>query len=144
MGAGRRGLADRRFPLLTTVVGIAQAQARHFGREQFLAGGTDFWSNGIHLNAIEASPSGTTVRVELSLEKNHTASIRVLDMGPLLTADEADLIFRPFYSQKKEGLGLGLSVSQSLVDNNDGILRYQDNPEKCFQLLLPTRELIDE
>jgi len=95
-------------------------------------------------NAIEASPSGTTVRVELSLEKSHTASIRVLDMGPLLTHDEADLIFRPFYSQKKEGLGLGLSVSQSLVDNNDGILRYQEKPEKCFQLLLPTRELIDE
>jgi len=95
-------------------------------------------------NAIEASPSGAAVRVELSLEKSHTASIRVVDMGPLLTPDEADLIFRPFYSQKKEGLGLGLSVSQSLVDNNDGILRYQDKPEKCFQLLLPTRELIDE
>jgi signal transduction histidine kinase len=95
-------------------------------------------------NAIEASPAGATVWVELSLEKHHTASICVLDSGPLLTADEADQIFRPFYSQKKEGLGLGLSVSQSLVDNNDGILRYQDTPEKCFQMLLPTRELIDE
>ena len=95
-------------------------------------------------NAIEASPAGATVWVKLSLEKHHTASIRVVDMGPLLTPDEADLIFRPFYSQKKEGLGLGLSVSKSLVDNNDGILRYQDQPEKCFQLLLPTRELIDE
>jgi nitrogen-specific signal transduction histidine kinase len=39
---------------------------------------------------------------------------------------------------------LGLSVSQSLVDNNEGILRYQDKPEKCFQILLPTRELVDE
>lgn len=95
-------------------------------------------------NAIEASPAGTTVWVKLSLEKPDTASIRVLDMGTLLTPDEADLIFRPFYSQKKEGLGLGLSISQALVDNNDGILRYQDKPDKCFQILLPTRELMDE
>lgn len=95
-------------------------------------------------NAIEASPIGATVRVQLSLEKHHTASIRVMDSGPLLTPDEADQVFRPFYSQKKEGLGLGLSISQSLVDNNDGILSYQDKPEKCFQILLPTRELIDE
>ena len=95
-------------------------------------------------NAIEASPKGGTVSVKLSLEKNHTASIRVIDQGPLLTPDEADQVFRPFYSQKKEGLGLGLSVSQSLVDNNEGILRYQDKPEKCFQILLPTRELVDE
>jgi C4-dicarboxylate-specific signal transduction histidine kinase len=71
-------------------------------------------------------------------------SIRVIDHGALLDADAADQVFRPFYSKKKDGLGLGLSVSRSLVENNGGVLRYQAQPEKCFQILLPLGDCVDE
>ena len=95
-------------------------------------------------NAIDASPSGAQVTVHVRAEDKQMISIRVIDEGTLLDADEAEQVFRPFYSQKKEGLGLGLSVSRSLVENNGGVLRYQAQPEKCFQILLPFGDSADE
>lgn len=95
-------------------------------------------------NAIDASPSGAQVTVHVSADEKEMLSIRVIDHGALLDADAADQVFRPFYSKKKDGLGLGLSVSRSLVENNGGVLRYQAHPEKCFQILLPLGDCVDE
>ena len=95
-------------------------------------------------NAIDASPPGGQVTVHVSAEDKQMLSIRVLDQGALLDADAQEQVFRPFYSKKKEGLGLGLSVSRSLVENNGGVLRYLAQPEKCFQILLPIGDSVDE
>lgn len=95
-------------------------------------------------NAIDASPLGGQVTVCVSTETKQMLSIRVLDQGALLDLEAAEQVFRPFHSNKKEGLGLGLSISRSLVENNGGMLRYQDQPEKCFQILLPLGDSVDE
>jgi C4-dicarboxylate-specific signal transduction histidine kinase len=87
-------------------------------------------------NAIEASGPGMSIKVHVS-DNKRALRIRVVDQGPLLGLDNIDRVFRPFYSDKKDGLGLGLSVSQSLVENNGGTLRYLVEPEKCFEILLP-------
>jgi two-component system sensor kinase FixL len=62
--------------------------------------------------------------------------IRVIDEGPRLEIDEVDPLFRPFVSGKKDGLGLGLSISRSLIENNGGTLDYESTPEKCFVIKL--------
>ena len=95
-------------------------------------------------NAIDASSPGAQVRVTVSSDEKQMLRIRVIDQGELLDADAADQVFRPFYSKKKDGLGLGLSVSRSLVENNGGVLRYQTHPEKCFEILLPLGDSVDE
>jgi two-component system, LuxR family, sensor kinase FixL len=93
-------------------------------------------------NAIDASEPGMSVRVRVTDDK-HMLSIRVIDEAHLLDATEVEQVFRPFYSNKKDGLGLGLSVSQSLVENNGGVLRYQAQPYKCFEILLPLGDAAD-
>lgn len=93
-------------------------------------------------NAIDASDAGMQVTVRVSDDK-HMLSIRVIDQAHLLEPAVVDQVFRPFYSNKKDGLGLGLSVSQSLVENNGGQLRYQTHPDKCFEILLPLGESLD-
>ncbi len=95
-------------------------------------------------NAIDASQSGSQVTVQISLEDKHMLSIGVLDDGAYLDAEAIEQIFRPFYSNKKDGLGLGLSLSRSLVENNGGTLRYVSQPHKCFQILLPLGDPMDE
>ena len=89
-------------------------------------------------NAMDASHAGMSVLICVADAPNHQLSIRVLDQGPRLVDDVVEQVFRPFYTQKKDGLGLGLSVSKSLVENNGGVLRYLDHPTKCFEIILPS------
>lgn len=88
-------------------------------------------------NAIEASSAGMSVRIEVGYGPKSQWSIKVMDQGKPLAADAVDQVFRPFYSHKPDGLGLGLSVSKSLIENHGGVLIYQDRPAKCFEILLP-------
>ena len=89
-------------------------------------------------NALEVSQAGMTVSVQVADAPNQQVSIRVVDQGPRLVVDVIDQVFRPFYTEKKDGLGLGLTVSQSLVENNGGTLRYVNQPTKCFEIVLPS------
>jgi C4-dicarboxylate-specific signal transduction histidine kinase len=89
-------------------------------------------------NAMDASHAGMSVLICVADAPNHQLSISVLDQGPRLVDDVVEQVFRPFYTQKKDGLGLGLSVSKSLVENNGGVLRYLDQPTKCFEIILPS------
>ena len=88
-------------------------------------------------NALEASTQGMTVTVETQETSPQWLSIRVQDQGKLLNADVVDHIFRPLFTQKKNGLGLGLSISKSLIENNGGYLQYLSTPVKSFEILLP-------
>ena len=88
-------------------------------------------------NAIDASPAGMSVLISTADTSDAQLCIRVADQGARLIDEVAEQVFRPFYTRKKDGLGLGLSVSKSLVENNGGVLRYVDQPTKCFEIVLP-------
>ncbi len=90
-------------------------------------------------NAIEASTKSQTVRVTLTQEHRFFV-VKVFDEGDALSRATQAAIFRPLYTQKKHGLGLGLSVSKSLVENNGGKLQYITKPFKCFAMYLPLAE----
>lgn len=88
-------------------------------------------------NAVEASVQGMAVTVGIEDLTDHQVSIQVRDQGDQLEDDVVNQIFRPFYTRKKDGLGLGLSVSKSLVEANGGVLHFRNHPAKCFEILLP-------
>jgi len=48
--------------------------------------------------------------------------VSVRDNGPGIVADIADSLFKPFNTTKPEGLGLGLTISRSLVESWGGRL----------------------
>lgn len=82
------------------------------------------------LNAVEAASrgrrnvaDGAFVRVDLSSQEGE-ALLRVIDSGdgPQLPAGED--CFDPFISQKPEGVGMGLSVCRSVVENAGGRVRW--------------------
>jgi FixJ family two-component response regulator/signal transduction histidine kinase len=84
-----------------------------------------------HLRAVElrACPSESGVRIE------------VVDGG--VGMDEATLtrIFRPFFTTKAAGMGLGLSISQTIVATHGGTLSVQSTPGagSVFRIDLPAR-----
>jgi two-component system sensor kinase FixL len=63
--------------------------------------------------------------------------VSVSDRGTGLTGDSLDKIFQPFYTTKRDGLGMGLSISRSIIEAHGGRLRAENNAEQpgatfCF------------
>ncbi len=85
------------------------------------------------VNALEASDTGDehelkTVRVSVRPEGEQLL-ITVDDEGPGITEQELPHIFERFYSTKRTGLGMGLAISRSLVENLGGELWAENLPE---------------
>ena len=95
-------------------------------------------------NGIEAAGTMTGNRhVEIRTSPRTQDGMQVLevrDNGPGITAEKLDTIFEPFYTSKREGLGLGLSICRSIVDSFGGRITV-DRPlqgQAAFRLFLRT------
>ena len=65
--------------------------------------------------------------------------IRVQDTGPGIASEEAEQIFTPFHTTKKDGTGVGLTICQSIVSAHAGSLHViSGNAEgAAFEVVLP-------
>ena len=78
-------------------------------------------------NAIKFSPENGKITVE---EKNSEVRVSVTNVGPTISADRIQNIMKPFNLDEdimhhSQGLGLGLSVAQSLLRRHGGNLQIQ-------------------
>ena len=66
--------------------------------------------------------------------------VAVCDRGPGVGADNLDKIFKPFFTSKREGLGLGLSICRSIVEMHGGSIWAENNSDQGTTLYftLPT------
>ncbi len=94
------------------------------------------------VNAAQAIKESTLVdyeqfiKVNLSEYESHF-SIMVIDSGPGIPQENQDLIFRPFFTTKKSGNGLGLSICKALAKKIGADLDYSLNEGKtCFEVKL--------
>ena len=96
------------------------------------------------LNACEAMDGAGSVRralvIETGLDDDGTIHVRVADSGPGIAPELLDGLFAPFYTTKKDGLGLGLSISRSIVAAHGGRIWAQNAPGggSVFHLTFPT------
>jgi signal transduction histidine kinase len=65
--------------------------------------------------------------------------VTVQDSGTGLSPDTLPRIFEPFYTTKPTGMGMGLSISRSIVQNHGGRLwaTANDGPGTSFHFTLP-------
>ena len=96
-------------------------------------------------NAIEASPAEERVIVEARYIEQQL-SISVSDRGHGVPSEARSRIFEPFFTTKENGsrtgMGLGLSVSHSLVQSMGGAISFRDNEPRgsIFHITLPSGE----
>lgn len=82
------------------------------------------------LNGLEAMPAGGHLRVfaATSHADPATLEIRIEDQGPGIPIELRDRIFRPFFTTKPEGTGLGLSLALETVRAHGGSLTLESPP----------------
>jgi two-component system nitrogen regulation sensor histidine kinase NtrY len=92
-------------------------------------------------NAIEAMAETREPLISLvaSSHGQGRVMIQVVDNGPGIEPTNLDNIFVPFFTTKRGGTGVGLSISRQLVRANRGFISFAANqPRGCmFTLLLP-------
>ncbi|HEX8872444.1 MAG TPA: ATP-binding protein [Candidatus Acidoferrum sp.] len=90
------------------------------------------------MNGIQAISGDGKVGVRLSRESNQ-AVIQVSDTGRGISADALTKIFKPFFTTRREGTGLGLSLASGIVQAHGGKIDVSSAPGKGtqFKIWLP-------
>jgi len=95
------------------------------------------------MNALDATArikSGPReVTVEITSERNGWLEISVCDSGAGVDPSIANHLFEPFVTTKPKGMGLGLLVTRSIVDDHGGRIWFSKNPKggSIFTFTLP-------
>jgi signal transduction histidine kinase len=84
--------------------------------------------------------SGGTIRCRAQYDGKGVITLDVADSGPGMPPDVAKRIFEPLFTTKARGLGLGLTVSRMLAENNGCTLTFvtESGVGTTFTLTLPT------
>jgi signal transduction histidine kinase len=93
------------------------------------------------LNAVQAIDGAGVVRVVIASKKDQ-ALISVSDSGRGISPEHLPFIFRPFYTTKGNGTGLGLSLVRRIVEDHRGRIEVESEVGKGTEFLvtLPLRQ----
>jgi C4-dicarboxylate-specific signal transduction histidine kinase len=95
-------------------------------------------ANGV--DAMRASTGRTrALWITTAKEPSGEVTVKVTDSGVGLSQEVSDRIFQPFFTTKPQGIGLGLSISRSIIESHGGHLSASQNPDggAIFQFTLP-------
>ncbi len=93
------------------------------------------------LNALDAMPQGGQLQISATLcSERKEVCVSFTDSGLGIAPDVLARIFDPFYSTKPDGLGLGLFISQNIVEEHGGCIEVESRLGEgtTFAVWLPT------
>jgi PAS domain S-box-containing protein len=96
-------------------------------------------------NAVEATSRGGKITVE-TFRNGDNVALRVSDTGYGIPEDDVDHVFRPFFSTKERGFGMGLPLVKQIISEHLGELIVRSKPGQgtTFTMLFPIRWKEDE
>ncbi len=89
-------------------------------------------------NAIDVMPDGGDIALRWSADGSNL-KLQVIDSGPGIQENVRQALFRPFFSTKSGGLGIGLALVKRMVEQWSGAISLTPAPGKgtCVELTLP-------
>ncbi|MBW1743557.1 MAG: HAMP domain-containing protein [Deltaproteobacteria bacterium] len=92
------------------------------------------------LDAVTGQPEETReVRISTRVGETDSIIVSVSDSGPGIEGHKLDAIFETFYTTKTKGMGMGLPISRSIIEQHNGRIWASNNPEggATFAFTLP-------
>src|SRR5215216_670036 len=91
------------------------------------------------MDAMAPLPNGRAVIGRTEVNGGSSAVISILDSGPGIPAEKLNEVFDPFFTTKKQGMGIGLSISRTIVQAHKGRIWAENQKEggAVFRLSLP-------
>ena len=85
-------------------------------------------------NAIDAMKeihcrNGNAIAITSRALGDDRVEVAVTDQGPGVARDQVELLFKPFHTTKKDGMGMGLSICRTIIAEHDGELSFRNNPD---------------
>ena len=103
--------------------------------------------NAIEANREQYQGSNQSSRILITAEQQaEQVYIKVHDQGAGVTPEQLEQLFTPFYTSKADGLGLGLSMSRSIIEGFGGALEAEEGllGGLCLSCRVPVRNRSDE
>jgi two-component system sensor kinase FixL len=81
-------------------------------------------------NALEAMENSERRELVIATQPavDGLIAVTVADTGPGITPDMAPRLFQPFVTTKRQGMGIGLSISRTIIESHGGHIAAQPNP----------------
>jgi signal transduction histidine kinase len=115
----------------------------------------------LSINAIQAMPDGGNLKISTALKKSKELAGIVLgndnneqewlevkfeDTGVGISQEDMKKIFNPFFTKKVKGTGIGLSISQRIVEEHGGMITVKSQVGKgsAFAVFLPVKKQITQ
>jgi PAS domain S-box-containing protein len=97
--------------------------------------------NGIDATDKDPANGARELVVSTGIDAPEGILLEVRDHGPGVRSGDGDRIFRPFFTTKKAGLGMGLSISRTIIESHGGRIGVTANQPRgaIFWVHLPTR-----
>ncbi|MEM5314948.1 AAA family ATPase [Paraburkholderia sp. JHI869] len=93
--------------------------------------------NGMH-SILKCSGSTRVLKISAELVGAESVRVSVCDSGTGIAADIVERLFEPFFTTKSDGMGLGLSICRSIIEEHRGSIWAFNNDEVgatfCFEL----------
>ena len=94
------------------------------------------------LNAYQAMPEGGELTLSAAyLETERSLRLSLRDTGPGISLENQPKLFRPLFTTKPKGLGLGLALCKNLIEANGGRIEFETEPGSgaTFSLFFPVQ-----
>lgn len=117
---------------------------QHFDKTTIFYGDSDLLIQALLnllKNSIQATPEGGEISLNINCDQ-HACRLSVSDTGVGMSKETQNKMFDPFYTTRKTGTGLGLSVSHRIVERHNGYFEINSVVSKgtTITIVLPHKE----